>query len=238
MDFEFDWSTFSGQLPLFPLPNVVQFPHTVLPLHIFEKRYQTMLEHAMETEQLIGMTVLKPGWEEQYSGNPSIYPVACLGKIVKHEPMDDGRSNILLYGLSRVRVVDILSSRPFRLARVEALQESTANLDEHEQGNLRKQLLDLYGEFVIENADSGQNYPTLSDAELPLGALSDAVAAMIGLPTETQVALLEEARVGVRSKLVIQEMKTALGTEIGGEEQTQKSKTGKSKSTFPHIHLN
>ncbi|HXX93988.1 MAG TPA: LON peptidase substrate-binding domain-containing protein, partial [Planctomycetota bacterium] len=81
----FDREGFSGRLPLFPLPNVVLFPHAFLPLHIFEPRYRSMTRGALEGERLIGMALLKPGWEGDYYGNPDVHEVIGVGKIIEEE---------------------------------------------------------------------------------------------------------------------------------------------------------
>ena len=52
---------FSGTVRLFPLPNLVMFPHVVQPLHIFEPRYREMLEDALEHDRLLAMALLQPG---------------------------------------------------------------------------------------------------------------------------------------------------------------------------------
>lgn len=238
MNPELDLSNFSGELPLFPLPNVVQFPHTVLPLHIFEKRYQMMLKRALEGEKLIGMTLLKPGWEDNYSGNPEIYPVACLGKIVKHEPMNDGRSNILLYGLRRTRIVDIISPRPYRTAHVELLHETMEGMSDSKSEEYQQRLLELYGEFVIEYADQGQEFPTLSDAELNLSQLTDAIAASIGLTPEQLIYLLEEIQVASRAAFLIEQLSLKLQTTDAPPKMNIEQDPEKLKQQFPWLNLN
>src|SRR5690606_5110213 len=150
MAHEINLKKFSGNLPLFPLPNVVHFPQTILPLHIFEKRYRQMLRDAMEGEKLIGMAVLKPGWEEKYQGNPEIYDVACLGRIIQHEPMNDGRSNILLLGLKRVKIQQIIVPYPYRAAKVDLMNDSTEGMKKADLADFKNCLLNLYGEIVIE----------------------------------------------------------------------------------------
>src|ERR1700730_12850904 len=92
---------FDGTVRLFPLPNVVLFPHVTLPLHIFEPRYRAMTADALAGDRLITMMLLRPGWEEQYEGRPPLYPVGCVGKIVTDQKLDDGRYNLLLRGVSR-----------------------------------------------------------------------------------------------------------------------------------------
>src|ERR1700681_1308865 len=95
---------FHGVARLFPLPNVVLFPHVVQPLHIFEPRYRQMTADALAGDRLIGLTLLQPGWEAGYAGRPPVHAVGCLGTIVAEQTLDDGRFNILLRGVSRFRV--------------------------------------------------------------------------------------------------------------------------------------
>ena len=120
-------------LPLFPLPNVVLFPNVFLPLHIFEPRYRAMTADALATDRLIGMVMLRPGWEPHYEEEPPVYPVGCAGFITHADRLPDGRYNIMLRGLDKFR---ILSERPareglqqYRCARVDAIEESPRTRD-------------------------------------------------------------------------------------------------------------
>src|SRR3990172_3672334 len=90
-DLYFDADTFSGVARLFPLPNLVMYPHVMQPLHIFEERYREMLEDAVAGDRLIAMALLKPGWETDYESRPPIARFACLGKAVTHPRTPDGR---------------------------------------------------------------------------------------------------------------------------------------------------
>ena len=108
-------------LPLFPLPNVVLFPGVFLPLHIFEARYRAMTEDALAGDRMIGMALLKPGFEAEYEGRPPIYPVGCVGLITHAERLPDGRFHIVLQGVERFRVVDEDHSRVYRLGLIERL---------------------------------------------------------------------------------------------------------------------
>lgn len=110
-------------LPIFPLPNVVLFPSVFLPLHIFEPRYRAMVSAALEGERLIGMTLLRPGWETSYEGNPPVFDVGCAGLITHADSLADGRFNIVLRGLHRFRILREDHSRPYRVADVAALDD-------------------------------------------------------------------------------------------------------------------
>ena len=70
---------------IFPLPNVVLFPNVFLPLHIFEPRYREMVADALDGDRIIGMVLLRPGWEGDYEGRPPVYPIGCAGLITHAE---------------------------------------------------------------------------------------------------------------------------------------------------------
>jgi hypothetical protein len=110
-------------LPLFPLPDAVLFPKMPLPLNVFEPRYRKMVADVRATHKVIGMTLLKPGWEAEYLGRPAVYPTGCAGYMEQCEPQPDGRFQIVLRGTSRFRVVEEHAGEPYRLATVEPLED-------------------------------------------------------------------------------------------------------------------
>src|SRR5436190_11699685 len=97
---------FNGTARLFPLPKMVFFPNVMQPLHIFEPRYRQMTADALGGDRLIAMASPRPGWESDYGGCPALHAVACLGVIIAEQKLDDGRYNLLLRGVSRVRIDD------------------------------------------------------------------------------------------------------------------------------------
>lgn len=116
------------ELPLFPLPNVVLLPAAGLPLHIFEPRYRAMVKNALEGERLIGMVMLRPGWEADYAGRPPVYPIGCAGFITNATKLADGRYMILLRGLEKFRILDERTEgdgdERYRVARVDPIPEA------------------------------------------------------------------------------------------------------------------
>lgn len=107
-----------SRIPVFPLPNVVLFPKTYLPLHIFEPRYRDMVSDAASSGQCIGMALLKEGWEPDYYGHPPVFPMGCVGRLVSVQPLADGRSNILLQGLERFEIESEWHDKPYREATI------------------------------------------------------------------------------------------------------------------------
>jgi len=91
-------------LPIFPLPDVTFFPHTLLPLHVFEARYRAMMMDTLARDRRLAVVKLRPGYEAAYAGKPAVHPVAGAGEIVSWERLASGRYNILLKGECRIRI--------------------------------------------------------------------------------------------------------------------------------------
>ena len=142
-------SEFSGVVRLFPLPELVVFPHALQPLHIFEPRYRQMLDAALATDRLIAMALLKPVDEDGYDGTDAIESTVCLCKVVSVTKLADGRSNVLLTGVHRARVVQELDNgHAFREARVELVD------DVYPQSQVEVELLqsELMGRFYVASS--------------------------------------------------------------------------------------
>jgi len=91
-------------LPIFPLPDVTFFPHTLLPLHVFEARYRAMVMDSLARDRRLAVVKLKPGFEASYAGKPAVHAVAGAGEIVSWERLATGRYNILVKGEWRVQI--------------------------------------------------------------------------------------------------------------------------------------
>jgi hypothetical protein len=117
-------------LPIFPLPDVTFFPHTMLPLHVFEARYRAMITDALARDRKIAVVRLKPGFEASYAGKPAVFAVAGAGEIVSWERLATGRYNILVRGQWRVRIE---SERPtdtlYRIVTAQSLDDVEPTTD-------------------------------------------------------------------------------------------------------------
>jgi hypothetical protein len=142
--------------PLFPLPNVVLFPRAVLPLHIFEERYKAMTADAIKGDRRIAMALMAPGWEKNYHGKPAIDPVVCVGTILSHERLADGRYNFLLQGTTRARIVREFGDRPYRVAELQPLAEEPV--------------------IEIDLADIGRRFHEMLAGPIPTAIIADLVA--------------------------------------------------------------
>lgn len=208
---------FCGRVRLFPLPNLVLFPHVVQPLHIFEPRYCEMLQDAMADDQLIGMALLEPGWELHYQKLPPIASVVCIGKVITHAPTADNRHNILLAGLRRARITKELEcQRSYRQAEVELLLDNYPSECATVRSKLQSELLDMFGQLVPEGLGVQESFKQLVGSQLPLGILTDVITFTLGLALPIKQQLLAEANVDIRCRILTRCLKELLKVRESG----------------------
>lgn len=209
---------FCGRVRLFPLPNLVLFPHVVQPLHIFEPRYCEMLEDALANDQLIAMALLEPGWELHYQKIPPISSVVCIGKVITHAPTADNRHNILLAGLRRARITKELecSHRSYRQAEVELLLDQYPPQCAALRSKLQSELLDMFGQLVPDGLGVQESFKQLAGSQLPLGILTDVITFTLGLPLPIKQQLLAESNVDIRCRILSRCLKELLKERESG----------------------
>jgi ATP-dependent Lon protease len=197
---------------LFPLPDLVMFPHVMQPLHIFEPRYREMLNDALDGDGLIAMSILAPGWEENYEGSPRLLPQVCVGKVVTHQRLDDGRYNIMLLGMRRARLVNEVSNgRSFRQAELELVEEVCPAEGDAERAEMQSALC---SEFQMAlplppGAKSKGPVQELLAAELPLAVLTDLASFALPLDVGLKCRLLAECNVDRRAQLLLEALGAA-----------------------------
>jgi Lon protease-like protein len=187
-----------ASVPIFPLPNVVLFPNVFLPLHIFEPRYREMVAHALAGDRLIGMVLLRPGFEADYEGRPDVYPIGCAGLITFSEQHPDGRYNIVLRGLEKFRILEEEPGRSYRVARVEPLTEE---LGEAERATIRAERRRLEALLVPQPQGRGAD-PTMPPS-MPDEDLVNALAQYLDLEPVEKQALLERDGIVARCRSLI-----------------------------------
>jgi uncharacterized protein len=210
MDTDTDLGDFSGLCRLFPLPNVVLFPHVILPLHIFEPRYRQMTRDALDDDRLVTIVQACLHTESGAWIEPvPIADVACVGRIVHHECLADGCFNVLLLGCKRVRLVrEIARGKLYRSAEATVLEDEEPSRPTEA---LRQQLIDRFVEVFQANHPPDPDLSRLLHSGLSLGILSDIIAHALGLPASDKQALLAETRVDCRVDLLLEFLRTSGG---------------------------
>ena len=216
-DLSFSPEDFSGKVRLFPLPNLVLFPHVMQPLHIFEARYRDLLEDALAGDRLVAMAVLTAGWEKAYDGRPPLHPMACLGQITTHVRLDDGTYNVLLLGLQRVRLVrEMQPVHRFREAQVELCNDRYEACPASRQKALRQQLHDRLIEVLPMLPEAQEQLDQLLGSGIALGALTDVISYMLDLDLAHKQSLLSEVDVYRRTELLLAHFAEAMAKQAAG----------------------
>ena len=173
-------------LPLFPLPDLVFFPGTRLPLHVFEPRYRKMIGDALEADQRFGIVLLRPGWQADYQGAPPVHRYGTLGTIEQFVTLDDGRYNLLVRGDVRFRIIDEVGRDPYRTARVIVQPQITASTDDAYAQ--REWLADLSKQYLRYLP---HQIPVPEIETVGLEALTNALIMSLNVESEEKQKLLE-----------------------------------------------
>jgi Lon protease-like protein len=196
-------------LPIFPLPDLVLFPHTLLPLHIFEPRYRAMIADCLARDRRLVIAGLRPGYEPDYYGRPPVFAVAGVGRIVQCERLASGRFNLILRGEGRVRIErELPTDTLYRLVEATELAEVGADRD------TVPPLLELIKRTcrhilqAVKRA-TPEMEATLAEATAP-GMLCDQVAAAVIPTPAARQALLEEVDVERRLRRLLEELSSLL----------------------------
>jgi uncharacterized protein len=202
----------SELLPIFPLPNVVLFPNVFLPLHIFEPRYREMVADAVASDRLIGIVLLRPGWERDYQGRPAVYPIGCSGVITHVERLADGRSNIVLRGIERFRIVTEDRERSYRRAAVESLRDRDLGAEDRAAVRRQRSKLESLVAPSVEHAAVPKIPSAMSDEDLV-----NALAQYLDLEPLEKQALLERHSLRSRAESLVEllEMKILMARTPG-----------------------
>lgn len=208
-DLSFSAADFCGVARLFPLPNLVMFPHVLQPLHIFEPRYRDLVEEALDGDRLLALAVLTAGWEADYEGRPPVHPVVCLGRIVTHQRLEDGRFNLLLAGLRRARLLrELPPDKLFRQAEIEILDDVYAPQSGRRQSALQRRLVKVFWQEMPGLEQVHEKLDQVLAREVPLGILTDILAFALKLKFEVKQELLAETDVQRRAELLLEAVKS------------------------------
>jgi uncharacterized protein len=173
-------------VPIFPLPDLTFFPHTLLPLHVFEARYRAMVTDCLARDKRMAVVALKPGYESSYDGKPAVHQIAGIGRIVQCERLASGRYNILLKGETRIRIDrELPADTLYRMVAGTPLGETGGERDG--VGPLAARCLGILRAVKRPTADMERSL-----AEATPGAVCDRIASAVIPEADLRQALLEE----------------------------------------------
>lgn len=177
-------------LALFPLTTVL-VPGLVMPLHIFEPRYRSLMEDLLllpDEERVFGITSIRPGGIPERDGLSALYPVGVEVVVRSVDRLEDGRFDITTIGRRRFQVEEVDTSMPLLRAEVTFLDEGTPSPRAHV---LAREVSEAFGIYRMELAERvGQDDESPQDLPDDPTVLSFLVTAALVVPADERNALL------------------------------------------------
>ncbi len=202
---------FDGRVRVFPVPNLVMFPHIVQALHVFEPRYRELLRHALAGDRLIAMGFLCPGWEKHAEADPAIGNVLCLGRIISHTRLAQRKSNVLLLGLRRARLIrELPPVHSYRQAQVELMEDVYPAEGLEDRPRRKRRLMEYFRRIVPKETATQGQLEQLLGSQIPLGVLTDLVAYSVHVDLEYKQNMLSEVNVDRRAEVLMDHLERLL----------------------------
>jgi ATP-dependent Lon protease len=202
------------RLPLFPLEDVVLFPHSMIPLHIFESRYRKMVRDVLGSNRLLAIS-LQLEKENPNDGNvPRVAVVASVGELVLAQELPDGRFNLVVRGRARIGIDEELpSDEPYRLIAAHEIPDDSAEerADIDEADSALRALVTGLAESIPDGGDLLKHVAAAQDTP---AALANVVAASLIADSQTRQHLLETTDVFQRLERLSSEV-VALTDRVG-----------------------
>lgn len=154
-----------------------------------------MVKDSLKKEPYIGMVLLKKGYEKSYFGDPTIYDIGCLGKVVESTLRDDGKYDIILYGAARFSFKELDKKKSYRIAEAAIIKESgDQNIPNADKK--RKLLVDQFHPVLSKMF----NYSGIKDAlaEMEIGSLIDLITYCSSMDIYSKQWILEEPNAEAR----------------------------------------
>ncbi|MEO1991392.1 MAG: LON peptidase substrate-binding domain-containing protein [Pirellulales bacterium] len=206
---------FSGTARVFPIPNLVMFPHVMQALHVFEPRYKALLEESVEDDRMMALAVHDGGPGQHEEDRPLLNRTSCLCRVATHQQTSEGTYNVLLLGVCRLRLLDELPpDRPFRVFEAEVIDEREPEQSEQAVASeLQKKLLSAFKRSMPKMPEAYDQLDQLLGNQITLGMLADIVSYTLDLGVEWKMRLLGECDVLRRTSILLEAM---AGRSVGG----------------------
>ncbi len=201
--------TIPSELPILPVRDMVLFPGGVLPLTIGRESSLALLNSLEGEEKLLAVvSQLDPRVEDPVDAD--LHRVGTMAKLHKTVKMPNGNLVVFVEGLERIRIVNLVSLKPYLRARVESVADMVGTRDA-ELSALERNARELFRDVVARSPQLSDDLQTVAlNIEDPV-RLADFIAANLpSLSTMLRQELLETADVRKRLETLIRELSKEL----------------------------
>src|SRR5512145_493197 len=189
-------------LPILPLRNSVFFPGGVLPLAVGRQKTIALIKDAVRDEQVIGVVTQRRA-EEEDPGAADLYTVGTVARVVKLLKMGEENCSLVVQGLARFKVLELVQESPYLKARVDPVEDKTST-DDVEVEALAINLKKLAREVIELMPELPAAATELVESITHPGHLADLIAANVDVPIEEKQQVLETIDLKARMKLVLE----------------------------------
>lgn len=178
-------------LPVLPISGAFVFPKMLFPLEVSGTSAISLIDKAMAGDRLIGLAMLKKS-EEPTEGPHKIedfYSVGTSVVILRMAKTADNKTQLLLQGLGRFRILELLEGEPYLVARVENLEEK--EIRDLEIEALMANLVGLFDRIVKLSPFLPQEFGAMAKTVTDPGVLADIIASVINAPIEEKQKVIE-----------------------------------------------
>ncbi len=201
-------------LPLFPLPQVALFPGALMPLHVFEPRYRTMIRDVIDGAKVLGVVQIVDVDQRDANGHPRIARVAGVGVLVDYTELPSGRFNVLVRGRARVELEELPFVPPYRRARASILPSTKEAVGPSDIAALISSATSFAS--IVRERDKNFEFRLPRDGDA--GTLADHCAAHLLIDGRDRQKVLEATSVVERVRIVTETIalqRLALAGEAG-----------------------
>jgi len=221
-------------IPILPLYNVLLFPKMMLPLEVIGPRSIQLVDDAMIKDRIVGLIMAKKepdSFDYQYTLE-DLYPVGTSATIMKMAKVSETKTQMLLQGISRFQIVELIDGKPYQQARIKVLEDKEVKNIETEA--LMANLLVLFDRILKLSPFLPPEFGPMAKSITEAGALADIITSIINAPIEEKQKILEIADTNERLKEVTRIVNHQMEVlELGNKIQSKvKSDLDKSQREF------
>ena len=218
------------ELPILPLRDAVLLPHAILPLAVARPASVRLVDEAVLGSRFVGVVSQRVASQEA-PVPAELCPVGTVAIIHKMFKQPDGTIRLVIQGIERFRIVELIETTPYLKARVERLTDILPGSDDLEGEALSRQALALFRRIVDLSPMLGDELVAFVAAAGDAGRMADMIAAALpSITTEKRQRLLEARDVKTRLKTLVEILAEEaqvldLGSKIQSQIQSEMTKT-------------
>jgi ATP-dependent Lon protease len=223
-----------SELPILPLRDTVLFPNSFMPLAVARESSVRLIDDAIANGKLIAVFTQRDASVEE-PGQADLYTVGTATHIHKMFKLPDGSLRLIVQGLARLSLEEVVSTEPYLRAKVIAAAEGTADADRLEVDALARNIKTNFQQVVSLSPLLSDDLQTLAANITEPGRLADFIASSLStISTAVKQEVLEtldiRARMDNLNRILIKELEVL---ELGSKIQSQvQSEVGKNQREY------